>query len=149
MSDEDKKGLSGCAIAAIVVGIVLVLGLIGVGTCAALFVRSPAGQFVTEGVKATAMANKRPGTDELRAAGCRDAMVMDFSAMAALIEQYADGGVKADDPMRNSAMVSCIDPSTALSCEQVFKIYAPHAMPDTKAFMVHVTKANGEQACGA
>src|SRR5688500_5964489 len=134
MSEQEKQGMSGCAIAAIVVGIILVLGLIGVGTCTMLFMKSPAGQMMSETVSATAGASTRPGTNELRAAGCAEALVLDCSKMATFATQLApDAGVdEAMEAMKTAVMVTCADPPATMTCANVAKIYAPHAPAEVK-----------------
>lgn len=129
-----KKGMSGCLIAALVVGGVGVLVAIVIG----IFVWKAAkaiGEVATEGLNA-------PGSAELRAAGCDAAVVMDMSKISAMFDA---GSTSASE----SVIVSCsvTGGKTPPKCDDLAKTYAKAVGGSHGNFLVQVTPQGGVATC--
>ena len=83
-----KKKMSGCAIALIIVGGIFVALVIASGIGLAVFLRSDTGRKVFDVVdktgKAVTKGMNAPGTKEMRAAGCPQANVLDMGDVAGI-----------------------------------------------------------------
>ena len=120
-----KSGWSGCLIAALVVlGLLLLAG--GVAAWSAWrWATQGSGKkvfgVVGEAMRASEEALKAPGTRELRAAGCRQAVVVDLST---LLKMGEDLGARTERK-RGSAelMVYCTVGEDGSGCDQVAAVY--------------------------
>jgi hypothetical protein len=137
-----KKGLSGCAIAAIVVAVVFAVGLVGmIAGGVWFFNRSEVGMAVRDTITAASQAKTAPGTSEMRAAGCATASSIDFSRMADAAKSMArDPRGKAEaERMAGTFAVNCVSPS--LTCGQVAAAWGQGAPPNARSAIVTVWDA--------
>ncbi len=131
---QKSTGMSGCAIALIIVGALAVLGVVVMAVGVLVFMRSDTGQALTSTATSIAGGQSAQGTRELRAAGCHDAWVMDFKAMSDLVDRLApDAGPPVSAEV--GVVVVCSDPPAAMTCEQAVAVYA-------KASPAHVSVIN-------
>ena len=140
--------MSGCAIAALIVGVLCALGVIGVGVAVVLFERSSVGKDLTTTVVSAAKAQSAPGTKEMRAAGCADATSMDMSAIGHFTKRFVvDAGPaqRAEvEQMQGLYAVSCDSPT--LTCEEVAAAWGRGAPKNARAAMVNVSPKAGAPA---
>jgi hypothetical protein len=123
-----KKGMSGCMIAFIVVSIIGVLGALVVGIVVYLVATSSAGKTAIKLVgESTELAQKgmtAPGTAELRALGCEQAMVLDMKDVGNMMNDVLDAGL--GDASISGLMVQCTiarNHSAAISCDDAASTY--------------------------
>lgn len=132
----ERASRSGCLIALYVMlglgAFVLVAGAIAVW----LFLRSETGQRLTEtvssGIALTREATTAPGTAELRAAGCSQAMVIPTARMLELFGQELPEADPDADTFNEATVVLCqraTDDAGAPDCADVARIYGD-AVPD-------------------
>lgn len=127
---ERKKGIGrGCIVALVVTGVIgLVCG--GIVTWLGWEVYSNpdvqrVGRAIGEGIEVSQEAMNQPGTDELRAAGCDQAMVMLPEHMKRIVRAAEPDGGLEDEP-EFPPMVICqyqYGGDETLSCEQVATTY--------------------------
>ena len=128
MPPPQKKGMSGCLIAFIVVSIVGFVTAIVVGVGVYLVVTSNAGKtaikLVGEGTELAQKGLNAPGTTELRALGCEQAIVLDMKDVGNLVNDVFDAGVSVDSGV-DGLIVTCTIPAKAsiISCDDVAKTY--------------------------
>jgi hypothetical protein len=140
--------MSGCMIAFIVVSIIgLVTAIVG-GIAIYLVVTSSAGQsaikviggttkLATEGLNA-------PGTPELRALGCEQAIVLDMKKVGELMNDAFDAGLGVDSGVEG-LLVTCTLPAraTPIACDDVAKTYVRAVGGTASAeFTVNVKRQN-------
>ena len=125
-----KKGMSGCMIAFIVVSVIGVLGAIVVGVVVYLVVTSNAGKtaikLVGEGPELAQKGLNAPGTAELRALGCEQAMVLDMKDVGNMMNDVFDAGVGVGDGGASGLIVQCTlgrRSSTVVDCDTAAKTY--------------------------
>jgi hypothetical protein len=126
-----KKGMSGCLIAALVVGGLGLLAIIAFVVVVAIIAKKAVG-LAQEGMNA-------PGSAEIRALGCDVGMVTDVSKVGAMFGLDAGSG-----PGAAQAIVVCQMTSpqkAAPTCKEVAQTYVKAATPPGK-FTVQV-RANG------
>lgn len=139
---------SGCVIALMVIGALLALVCIGSGIAMFVAARSDTGKKIFAAVgQGVALAEKgvnAPGAEELRQAGCPQALVMDMKEAMKLAELFIDGGLKDTDDM-NYLMAACTGKygDTLPTCEALAPVYAK-AVPSEREFVIEV-KINGKQ----
>lgn len=141
----------GCLIAlAVVAGLALLTCLVG-SVVAWRFAQDPEVQKVLTavgaGAKLAAEGNKAPGTDELRAAGCGEALVIDGRAMTNLLVAFADAGVDAE--VEPGMMVMCqgnLSGKPLPSCDEVARVYV-RAVAPTRGFTVSVASSDPTKQC--
>jgi hypothetical protein len=122
-----KKG-KGCLIAVAIVGGVLLLGGIGVGVAVWRFASSEEGKKIVSAVSSGAQmvqeAQTAPGTAELRALGCKQALVVDLERARQLAAMLGDAGepLTADD---TRVLVTCQTAGSAKepTCDAVATTY--------------------------
>lgn len=141
---------NGCLIALMVVG--GLAGLVCLGSSIAVFVaaRSDTGKkifsAIDQGVKLAEAGVNAPGAEELRAAGCPEAMVMDMKDAMAIAGAFFDGGL--DDADLDYMSVNCQAPAGSKaelpSCEAIAEVYAK-AVPSERAFVVQVKRASQQK----
>jgi hypothetical protein len=112
---QKKKGSSGCLIAlGVVGGIFLLLALVG-GILIWRVLKTDEAQAIIGAVgdatKAVQKGLNAPGTEQLRQAGCQEAMVMDVGDFMDIAKRFVkDGGadgVKIDNEKLHTLMVTC------------------------------------------
>lgn len=150
-----KKKTSGLTILLAVIGGGFLLIVLVVGVVAWRVMASPKGRFIVgvmgETVRIVQKAQKAPGTRELRAMGCKSAMVLDLEDFERLMERF-DAGSKQTGPAPFGEMVACgVQPwSTPPSCDEVAKTYVAAVGPRAKPFLTTVTKSGQQKAvCSA
>jgi hypothetical protein len=143
-----KSGGKGCLIAlAVVGGIVLLVGAVG-AFFVYRFANSPDGKkivsAVASGASLVATAATAPGTNELRALGCKTAMVFDAADLEAIANTLGDGGT-AQIAHGERLAVACATGrgATAPTCDQVAAAYIAAVGRATGPLTVRVG-ANGE-----
>ncbi len=144
-----KKGLSGCVIAALVVG---ALGLVGLVVVGVVFVKvfssftpdesSQLGAEISESM----IAGSGPAADALRSDGCYGVDVVDVKTMPALTKSFIDAGPTDPKPVE-TVLVDCRPDATStetFTCERVAKVYLKAAGPIGAPFRVMVHKQHGQ-----
>ncbi len=155
MSDRPPETSSTLKILAII-GLVFLLGVIVlVGTCAYCVLSNPAvrktGSLIGETMRMGLEATKAPGTAELRAAGCPEAMVMDLRRMVALVKELeADGGqakVQLPEEEWQKTLVVCQYPQAGetLGCDVVARTFGA-AVPSPPSEFGVVVRVNAPPA---
>ncbi len=98
-----------------------------------------------KGMKMAEKGMTAPGTDQLRKAGCTQAMALDLADAMEIVEMFADAGEKGP-PEDMGIMVICqgnVFDKLPSDCGALAKIYADAAHP-TKGFALMVQK-QGDQ----
>jgi hypothetical protein len=130
----------------IVMGVLVGLVCLVSGIAVFVAARSDTGKklfsAIDQGVKLAEQGVNAPGAEEVRAAGCPQAIVMDMREAMKIAEAFLDGGLK-DDPELDYTMVSCSGAGELPSCEVVASAYAK-AVPSERSFVVDV-KRTGQQ----
>lgn len=149
-----KKGMStGCMVA---IGVVLffflsvggVLAYIGYKVATNPDVQHVMGA-IGEATQLAAEAQSAPGTNELRALGCEQAMALDAVKMQKLVESFVDAGTGTPPPppeVEKWVMCQVGAFGTAPSCDDAAKAYVRGASPRSK-FMLMVQQ-NRQNQCG-
>ncbi len=144
-----QKKMSGCVIALIVGGVVLLLGSIAVGIGVYAFATSKVGKtafkVIGEGTKIAERGLKAPGTPEIRALGCEQAMVLDMKDFAALMSDLVDAGTDAGMP--DGLMITCQVQSATKSpaCDVIASTYVKAVGVASADFTVTVQTPNGKK----
>jgi hypothetical protein len=142
---QKKKGLSGCAIAGIIVGVIVLLGVIAV-VGVVVFVINKAKEVVGDMTAAVKEAQNAPGAAELRASGCSQAMVLDLDKFANQALKDMPGNLKVD--AGGGTMVQCeIAAGTEMNCMKVAHTFVSTPGHATGPFTASVTDASGNQKC--
>ena len=154
-SAKPPKQRSGCLLALyIMLGIGATL-LVVTGIGIFLFARSEQGQklikVASEGISLARDAAQAPGTNELRAAGCSQAMVMPTARMIELLGEISpDARKELPETFNVGTLVLCqLDSSgdTGPDCDQVARIYADAAPNAPERFGVMVQPRQGQAKC--
>jgi len=140
--------LAGAGLLVVLVGAIILL-ITGIKT--ALFFGGEEGQQMIEGIKETVeiaqAAQHAPGTDELRAAGCDTASVMDLGEMMGAVSNFA--GEEDQEELealseKEMTMISCqvsFGDDPPLECDEIARVYGA-AVPDAPdEIMVQSQKA--------
>jgi hypothetical protein len=118
-------------------GFLLVM-IVLMGTCTYCVMSNPEarkiGALIGESVRMGLAATKAPGTDELRAAGCDEAMVMDMRDFMKAVSELDKNAEKSPSELDWQTMVICQVRlgSTKLSCENIARVYGK-AVPGAPA----------------
>ncbi|MBW2244849.1 MAG: hypothetical protein JRH01_22950 [Deltaproteobacteria bacterium] len=149
----DRPGGSGALRA---VGIVLVaLGGAVVLVCAGGAYWLSQNESVRAGFDALVAARDAPGAEELRSAGCDEAMIMESAVFLDMAERFAEmfGEKLIEDEDRAglegipSVFVVCsFNVSPGLDCDEVSRIYREAANP-TEPFVAQVASAGNDDVC--
>ncbi len=147
-----KKGLSGCVIALLVLGaLVLVTCLVG-GIAAWRVSQSEEGKKVFSAIgKGVELAEKgmnAPGAAELRAAGCPQAIVLEGDDVMGVVDIFLDGGTRPSSAKLDT-MVMCQGQlfDELPDCGELATTYAAAAHP-TRPFTVSVRRqGNSKPIC--
>lgn len=149
-----KKGMSGCVIALLIVGSLGLVGAIIAGVGIYAIATSDAGKtafkVIGETTKIAEKGMKAPGTPEIRALGCEQAMVIDMKDFAVLMNDILDAG--ADASAADGLMVTCQVRSGGKppSCDDVASTYVGAVGVASSQFMVSVTRqGNSNPLCQA
>jgi hypothetical protein len=139
-----KKKTSVLTIVLVFVGSAFVLGLLGIALIAFLVWRNPEGRrfvgLMGETVEIMRKAQKAPGTKELRALGCGQAMVLEMDDFLRIARQLDAGG--GPRPTFGSLVMCAARPwGTAPPCDDVAKTYLSGAGPQDRSFVVSVTQS--------
>src|SRR5581483_7020089 len=123
MSNQEgqSNGMSGCAIAAIIVGVLGVLVVGGVLVAITMVMRSAPAQGLVQTMNAAAESMSGPAPDAMRAIGCANASSMDMAPIASMVRAFAKNDPKAlEESKQLDGMFQASCSSDTLSCEQVF-----------------------------
>ncbi len=141
--------------AASVITILVVCGALTCGGAAIWLFQSEMGQELLAAASGTIEIAQSgltaPGTDELRAAGCQIAMVVDFGDMLQLVKALVDEdemqAVLDEEIPPDTQVVTC-DAAGAegISCQDVARVYVEAVAP-SQAFFVHLQ--GGDEECQA
>lgn len=148
-----KKKRSTLTIVLSIIGGGLLLLAIVVGIGIYLVLSSPKGRAIVgvmgDAVKISAKAKKAPGTKELRAMGCKDAMVVDLADFAKMAEYFDAGAAFSSGEDGFGEMVVCsVNPwGTPPSCERVANTYVGAVGTRSKPFIVSVQQTGSKKAC--
>lgn len=147
-----KKGLHGCVIALIIVGSIGLLGAIAAGIALYALATSNAGKtafkVLGEGTKIAQKGMTAPGTPEIRALGCEQAMVIDMKDFAVLMNDILDAG--PDASAAGGLMVTCQvrGAKRAPSCDDIAATYVGVVGTASSQFVVSVQRqGNGTPLC--
>jgi hypothetical protein len=138
-----KKGMSGCVIALLVVGILAVVAALAVGIGVYLFATSSVGKtaikLVDEAPKLAEKGMNAPGMAEVRALGCDQAFVLDMNDVGELMSDIIDAG-SGKTGMPDGLIITCqVRPGArAPSCDDVASTYVAKVKTASKDFMVTV-----------
>jgi hypothetical protein len=148
-----KKKTSTLTIVLAVIGGGLMLLFLGLGIAAYLLLSSPEGRAIAgvvgEAVKISSKAQKAPGTKELRAMGCKQAMVMDLDDLGKMMS-FLDAGTPSGESAPFGEMVVCsVNPwGTPPKCEDIAARYVSTVGTRSKPFVVNVQQAGkGKAEC--
>ena len=130
-------------VAALIVLGVMVVGALVLGIVVFRMMQDPeVRKFVSaarEGMSVYVDAAQAPGAAELRALGCRDAMVVDTERLATIVERLnpdASVEVPADDEALVSPLLVClVDGASKVTCPQIVVAYVK-AVPDAPEQML-------------
>jgi len=132
-----------------IVGIVLlVLGVAMIAVCAGGAYWLSQNEAVMDGIESLTASINAPGTEELRAAGCTEAMVLDpkvfFRIVGSLSEELDLDEGELDEVLPES-LVNCTSAGdAALDCDAVAAIYVAAVSDLAGPFMAQVTSGSTE-----
>jgi hypothetical protein len=138
---------TGCLVALLIVGgVVVIAGLVG-GFALWRAASSPEGQKVMKAIgKGAQLASKGingPGAQEVRNVGCPEAFVLDMNEMMELVDLFSDAGTQ---PLATGVMVMCQAPyGTLPDCGPVAKAYAAAPRRPAGEFVVMVKLKNDQK----
>jgi hypothetical protein len=142
-----KKGMSGCAIAALVVGGIFALFVIA-GIVIAVFVVHKVGQVVGDAQAAVKAAQNAPGAAELRSAGCNQAMVLDVASFVKSMTKDIPGANASQIDAGTGLLVQCqIASGEGMTCAQVAKTYVSAPGHEAEPFTATVADMQGNEKC--
>lgn len=118
---QQKQKMSGCMLAVIIVGALLLVGAIGVTTMVVLALRSPEGAAVFDFMKTSVQAQSGPGADVLRAQGCKSIGVLPVAALNQIAAR-ADAGPVI--PETATLLVTCFEPPKDRTCDGLAAAFA-------------------------
>lgn len=144
-----KKGMSGCMIALLVVGIVGLVTAIVVGVGAYLFATSSVGKtaikLVNEAPKLAEKGMNAPGMTEVRALGCEQAFALDMKDVGDLMSDLVDAGKNMPDALMITCQVRA--GARAPTCDDVASTYIGAVKTSSKAFVVTVQQQGKKAQC--
>lgn len=134
-----KKKRSTFAIVMAVLGIAFLLFVLALAIGGYAFFTSKEGKQLAgvmgEAMKMSKKAQNAPGTKELRAKGCVQAMVMDLDDFTTMAETLDAAPVKREDPGFGEMVICTVNPwSTPLPCDDVARAYVGTVGPRPKPF---------------
>lgn len=142
-----KKKTSGLTILLIIIGgLLLVMGLV-IGVVVYKVMSNPKGRAIVslmgESIKLSQKAQKAPGTKELRASGCKQALVFDFQEIERLMHALEDASTSAQ-PSPYGEMVMCsLQPwdDAQLECDALAKTYVGAVGSRSRPFVLSVQRS--------
>ncbi len=138
-----KQGMSGCTIALLVLGALAVLAL---GTCGVGFYMVSQNETIQNAYKATVGMFNVAGREEMAAAGCQMAILVDFETLAKL---NPDKDTDHTDMPKDKRLVVCnvARNTDAPTCDAIAKIYraALSEPPEHFAVVVNITDVDDPQ----
>lgn len=141
-SSGKKQGLSGCAIAAIVAGVLLLVGGLVVVGGIMIFLKSPEGQAAKEMMNVAIESTRGPGVDAMTKAGCKSAAVVDLERLNNLGAKVdPDGGPMFEGLIALQGV--CNNPPTATTCDELGPLVA-QAQPVPAGRFLEVDINDGE-----
>ena len=146
-----KKSGRGCLILLSVLGGLFFLGLVGVGIAAWTAASSPKGQQALRVLQEMKAAQNAPGTRELNAIGCHQAMVIDMDTVGKDLLDLFDSGVQKPEKLAAKLTVYCQSGpfDTAPTCADVARVFVK-AAPPNQPFLVTVKRqADAKQLCSS
>lgn len=153
---QRNQNRKGCLIALAVVGGLMAILAILVSVAAYRFSRDPEVRkvfaVVKEGVSASISGMNAPGTEQLREAGCKQAMVFDTRKMVELVEELEPSTDDAPDAASMAPTIICqVGSKSALDCPTVVQVYVS-AVPDAPEELIVQVQENSfmkqGQRCG-
>lgn len=147
---ESAKKTSGCLIALLIVGSLVALSCMVGGFFVWRATQSEEGKKIFgamgKGLDVIAKAQKAPGTAELRAAGCREAMVTDAREMLHVFDGFVDAGeIPLNDEKGDLLFVTCEPAGDPLDCDRLAEIYVKVAKPDIGFTVIVSSKKSRQQ----
>jgi hypothetical protein len=144
-----KKSGNGCVIALAIVGGLGLLAVVGIGVAVYAFAHSKEGKAVlgTIGDMTQIMseAQNAPGTKEVRALGCDQAMAVDFEKMERMLaDRFDAGSSKSAFSMMVICQVGMFDKSPP-TCDAVARAYLGAAPEPARGFTVTVQRGNNSR----
>jgi hypothetical protein len=133
-----KKKWSTFAVVMTVLGVGFLVFVVALAIGGYAFFSSKEGKQIAgvmgEAMKMSKKAQNAPGTKELRAKGCAQAMVMDLGDFAKMAETL-DAAPAKEDPGFGEMVICSVNPwATALSCDDVAHAYVATVGPRPKPF---------------
>ncbi len=117
-----------------VLGGVLVFVVVGGITLVVVLLRNPQTRAQIDamraGIGAVMAGQQAPGTDELRAAGCETATVIDWQRAFGHLRPKADAGEPAAVGPGGAVVMCTAGMLTSLTCERLAEIYGRAVSPD-------------------
>lgn len=134
-----KKKRSTFAIVMAVLGIGFLLFVVVVAIAGYAFFTSKEGKQIAgvmgEAMKMSKKAQNAPGTKELRAKGCVQAMVMNLDDFANMAETLDAATPKGQDPGFGEMVICSVNPwGTPLPCDDIARSYVATVGPRPKPF---------------
>ena len=133
-----QKKMSGCMIAVLIAGVLLLLGAIGVVTVVVLALRTPEGSAALDMIKTASSAQSGPGAQALRKYGCQSVGVLPVAALNQIAAR-ADAGPVV--PEFATLMVTCMKPPADRSCDAMAAAYVTAERPSGP---VHFSISDGK-----
>ncbi|MGV3623235.1 MAG: hypothetical protein ACO1OB_20615 [Archangium sp.] len=142
-----KKSSSGCLIAVLVIGGLVAVACIAGAVMVGVAAQSPEGKkamsLVGKGMGVITKAMNAPGAQQVREAGCADAMVIDAAEISEAFGELFDAGTKKQEDEK--VIVMCQGTFGLPTCDEVADAYrnAPGVKPGP--FTVIVKKKNAKK----
>lgn len=145
----NKKKTSTLTIVLVFVGSAFLLGLVGIAVVVFLVWRNPEGRkfvgLMGDTYKVMQKAQKAPGTKELRAMGCQQAMALDLDDLTQLIGRF--DAAPPGSPTFSAFVLCGAKPwGTPPACDDVAKTYLSGAGARDRPFVVSVTQSGKSKA---
>lgn len=143
--------MSGCLIAAIIVGVMAALVCIGGAVVVGFAAQSKEGQkalsVMGKGIALAGKSMNAPGAQAVRDLGCSEAMVMNANDVMDVVSEFVDGGAKTEEL---KTIVMCQGSFSLPTCDEVAEAYRNAPGVEAGPFSVMVKqkgrqKANCEQ----
>jgi hypothetical protein len=146
--------MSGCMFA-VLIGLGLFV-LIGVGLVVGVttFLKSDAGKTTMEAVGAAVKGASGPGPEAMKAAGCKQAFVLDLATIASAAQKLTESATtdpaeraknRAEiDKMAGTVALQCGDATPGLTCAAVFQAYRRAVPPEGHKVFVNVKQGRTE-----
>lgn len=134
---KKKRSTFAIVMAVLGIGFLLFVLLLAIGGYA--FFSSKEGKqlagIMGEAMKMSKKAQNAPGTAELRAKGCKQAMVMDLGDFAKMAETLDAAPPKDQDPGFGEMVICSVNPwATPLPCDELARSYVAAVGPRPKPF---------------